>query len=309
MWDYYSAACQRSFYGAWEWAVGQGLWLTLFIVIATAAFAVLRRLHGRWSQPLERTAIIRDVARKGLIDFVGTASLFSVVIFLCFLVNDPPEQLRQARERGLADNNASATQIDRLKVEITMLKDEVSKKSIKGFFVECHPLSTLKLDFNGRAHIVDIFDQQYLGASETTGVPESTLNMNLSDDNPQLLWFRTSQCTVTNYTDESLFDVEIKPTIGFLKTSIDPDGSAHGNGIDHQRSASVYIPRLDVGTQNLFLFYFLNFSPFYVDVTMPPSATAHILGATDPTSFPLHSNVIQPLSLVPRIPVKSAASH
>lgn len=303
MWDYYTEAVQRSLWAAWDWAVGQGLWLTFWIAVAAAASDLLRRLHGRWKLPTERNAVVKDIGKKALIDLAGTPLLFLVAVFLWFFIHDAPEQIRLGKEQVKSASSASTAEISRLNGEILRLSSELMNKKVNGFYVECHKdLSPPKYGVNGRMYVLNVLDGEDLGTDEMTGAPDSPLN--IGDDNKLS---RVSQCTITNDTDEALFAIELRPVVANIKTTVRPDGAMEGHGIDRQRLASVYIPRLDPGTQNAFTFYFINFALSVVDVTMPSSVIAHCLGATEPDSFPLISNVPW-VSLSPRVPTK-ATSH
>ena len=171
MWDYYTQAVQRSFWAGWYWAVGQGLWLTFWIAVAATASELLRRLYGHRNQPSERHAIVKDLGKTALVDLAGTALLFIIAIFLWFFVNDAPDQNRLAKEQARSALSASTAEINRLNGEIARLSAELAKRNVKGFFVECHVGSSIKINSSGRAYAISIFDQQYIQMSEFSGAP------------------------------------------------------------------------------------------------------------------------------------------
>lgn len=90
-WSYYGHAFTRSWYSAWDWATGQGIYLTwlfaLGVVIAAAIYAAVRawRKHHSWSQA------VSDV-RKALGDFVmaafGGTVVVLVLLFVVFFIRD-----------------------------------------------------------------------------------------------------------------------------------------------------------------------------------------------------------------------------
>jgi hypothetical protein len=87
--QYYQDAIVRSFGAALEWAVGQGLYLTIAFFVATFVVSVGRALWRNW--PHVMTAF-----RAAIKDFLSTAALTTIVavglLFVVFFVLDAPNQ-------------------------------------------------------------------------------------------------------------------------------------------------------------------------------------------------------------------------
>jgi hypothetical protein len=100
--SYYRLAITRAFWEAWDWAVGQGLYLTILLAIGLLIIAVvystlqaLRRVHS-WAD------VMSDIGHA-ITDFF-TASIVAAVIallivFIVFFIKDAPSQVSQANIR------------------------------------------------------------------------------------------------------------------------------------------------------------------------------------------------------------------
>jgi hypothetical protein len=97
--SYYEAAIPRAFSAGWDWAVSQGIKLTLVIVVANVIFGALlvvamrRRFNSeaihRWWRWTWETPVA----------LVGALTITTLILFLWFFINDAPKQLSEAREQ------------------------------------------------------------------------------------------------------------------------------------------------------------------------------------------------------------------
>jgi len=128
---YYQEAVSRSWVGAWEWATGQGIyltWLLGFCVLTCAVvFAVFRaiRKHHSWRNAM-------NDARKAVQDFFLAMVVSSIVVltilFMGFFVRDAPVQIALAKDaiRSLKTDNAKA--IEQLNATIADLQSKLDDR-------------------------------------------------------------------------------------------------------------------------------------------------------------------------------------
>jgi hypothetical protein len=62
----------------------------------------------------------------------------------------------------------------------------------------------------------------------------------------------------TNYSDDVPLSIDLNPIIDFIATIKRPDGGMEGRGVDHSITSYVTIPKVDVGAEKSFVFYFSN---------------------------------------------------
>jgi hypothetical protein len=101
--SYYGAAISRSFAAGWDWAIGQGLTLTILLgigaVVCASLYAVIRafRRSHSWTDAMNSVGkAIRDFLVAG----VGAVIVMLVIMFGWFFVRDAPEQLNAANARA-----------------------------------------------------------------------------------------------------------------------------------------------------------------------------------------------------------------
>src|SRR5215472_7784064 len=102
VWSYYSEAIPRAFSHAYDWAVGQGLWLTILMTIATSLFAGLRLLRPGWLGRTKGANGIHNWGRSTVetsITLIGGVGVLLCLAFVWAFVQDAPEQVSLLREQ------------------------------------------------------------------------------------------------------------------------------------------------------------------------------------------------------------------
>jgi hypothetical protein len=263
--DYYKAALSRSWIAVWDWATGQGIVLTwalaasaLFCAMLVTFFRAFRKHHS-WSDALTD---VRSAVRDFILSAVGATLFLFFVLFAIFFVKDAPEQASLAQR------------------QVTSLKTQIDVQSAKGLFVECHVGSLpIVMPASGRYYIVWIFGDgrstNVISLAEIFGPPGSALTW------PMNAAIRAAQCVITNYSDDVLVNVRLRPKLNFYKMTKNADGASQGRGIDRSEESYVNISKMDAGADKPFVFYFLNNTPIFVDVEMPKTAEVQRLGGSD----------------------------
>src|SRR2546421_10683789 len=97
VWSYYPAAFVRAFWSAWDWAVGQGLYLSILLAVCALIFTIARAMGRSRSWADAKGDVVHALA-----DFIsaGVAAtcIGLFILFVIFLMRDPPTQLQKARE-------------------------------------------------------------------------------------------------------------------------------------------------------------------------------------------------------------------
>jgi hypothetical protein len=96
--SYYGVAIQRVFWGAWGWAVGQGIILTILLVVGGIVFELLRFLRRRSSAAADMKSFGQYLRETG-IAALGGAGLVALFLFVVFFVQDAPVQLNDANQK------------------------------------------------------------------------------------------------------------------------------------------------------------------------------------------------------------------
>jgi hypothetical protein len=139
---YYAGAFSRSWMAAWEWATGQGIFLTWLlgfgVLICAIGFAMFRAIgkHHSWNDAI-------NDARKAVQDFflaMVVASIFVLaLLFVVFFVKDAPRQIALAENtiKSLKTENAqtieqlkkeNAKTVDQLKADIANLQSKLDNQ-------------------------------------------------------------------------------------------------------------------------------------------------------------------------------------
>jgi hypothetical protein len=260
--EYYRGAFARSWSSAWDWAVGQGIILSLALgasaLVCTVLISILRA-HGKHHSWGDAREIALNSFRDFALSAIGATVFLFTTLFAIFFVMDAPDQ-------------ASLT-----KKTIEGLQTKIEIQNAKGILVECHiavPPATFPA--SGRMDEVFIFGDgspnQMISTAYTFGPP-----------NGQAAWppgttaLNFLQCAITNYSDEVLIDIDLRPKLDFSRMSKRPDGNLQGQGIDRSKESHVQIAKIDPGSDKHFTFYFVNQTPIFIDVEMPASAEAQHL--------------------------------
>jgi hypothetical protein len=133
--DYYKAAFERSFSSGLDWALAQGLLLTLLfafgllvVAIFYTSFRWIRRRHSRAEAMSQIATAIKDFVLAAI---AGTVVVL-LVLFVIFFVQDAPQQMailqRQidgAKTDGAKSINDLQGQISAANGEITQLSEAV----------------------------------------------------------------------------------------------------------------------------------------------------------------------------------------
>jgi hypothetical protein len=235
---------------------------------------------------------MRDV-RTAVGNFFLSAITVTVVLFsillAAFFMKDAPEQVRLAKEAVVQADHDSKVTIDKLKADIAILKSQIDIRNAKGLFAECHVSSLPSImPVSGRLYVVLVWGDgspnQIISMGESFGPPG---NATAWPAHTTPLNF--AQCVVTNYSDDVLIDINLQPSISFSKLVRRPDGGMEGRGIDHVVYGHVRIPKLDIGVDKPFVFYFLNQAAAFIEVKMPNSTDAQRLGNTERATIPVAS--------------------
>ena len=131
MWKYYHDATGRSWDAAWEWATGQGIYLTwLFaigVVACAAIYATIRavRKHHSWGDAMSE---VRRAIKDFILAAIGASAFVLLLLFVVFFVRDAPTKM-MALEKQLNDQDLKHTsELEHLRSEnqsaLSQLKDE-----------------------------------------------------------------------------------------------------------------------------------------------------------------------------------------
>jgi hypothetical protein len=290
--EYYQSALSRAWLATWDWTAGQGILLTWALavcaLICAVVFTVVRahRKHHSWSDAMKD---VRTAVGNFVLSAIATTVVFLLILFAVFFVRDAPEQARLAKTTIAQVGHDSSTTIEGLKAEIANLKSQIDIRNAKGLFAECHlsPLPS-SMPVSGRLYLVFVWGDgspnQIISMAESFGPPG---NPTAWPVHTTVLNF--AQCIVTNYSDDVLIDVNLQPKIAFSKMVKRPDGGMEGRGIDHIVDSHVRIPKLDIGVDKPFVFYFLNQAAAFITVEMPSTTDALRLGNRERMIVPVAS--------------------
>ncbi len=107
------------------------------------------------------------------------------------------------------------------------------------------------------------------GLAEMGGLPGSKLTLSSS--------MRNFQCVLTNYSADTTFNVTISLHVKFMEVKRAKDSPTLQSGaVILERDWPITIPKIDVGPSYEFVFYIVNQSNLFVEVTFPNSATGQI---------------------------------
>jgi hypothetical protein len=100
--SYYGTAIPRSFWAGWDWAIAQGLLLTIFLglgaVVCGSLFAVIRamRRSHSWADAMESVwRLIADFFLAG----IGAIVAGLISLFVYFFIQDAPQQISALTKR------------------------------------------------------------------------------------------------------------------------------------------------------------------------------------------------------------------
>jgi hypothetical protein len=86
-----------------------------------------------------------------------------------------------------------------------------------------------------------------------------------------------NQCQITNYSDVTLFNIAMALKLRFVEVSKDENSSRSGE-TKLEREWLFHISKIDPGAANPFTFYVVNFSPYFVEVSISQTASAQTVG-------------------------------
>jgi hypothetical protein len=99
--SYYEIAIPRAFWAGWDWAIGQGLLLTILLgigsVICASLYAVIRSMKRSlsWSDAMNH---VGQAVADFLIAGFGAIVIVMMFLFVIFFVRDAPNQLANAKD-------------------------------------------------------------------------------------------------------------------------------------------------------------------------------------------------------------------
>ena len=131
--SYYWAAIPRAFWSAWEWAIGQGLLLTILLALALlvcatayALMRVLRRRHS-WDHAMEEVGrALRDFLVAGL----AASAVALLILFGIFFVRDAPTELGKLQTEVAGWKKAWEDQAQKDATELSKLRLTLSGAEI-----------------------------------------------------------------------------------------------------------------------------------------------------------------------------------
>jgi hypothetical protein len=139
-WHYYREAFERSWTNGWDSAIGQGIWLTLWLAISiTVFYFVSARLVKRDTRI---SGHLRQAAGEWIISTVGGVAVLTTVLFAAFFIMDAPDQAARAKvkmDAAEADfsnrigelKNESKTAVDNLNSQIGYLRSQLDDRERK----------------------------------------------------------------------------------------------------------------------------------------------------------------------------------
>jgi hypothetical protein len=262
--SYWHEAFWRSLAEAWDWPNSNSIPFGLLTIVLGAGFTIV--VEKIWNSPTGKWAWLKNLGLTAISGFVLTIT----GSFIVFLIQDAPEQIKLADEHVINIRQESMERISALQKEKENLQRQLDAKNIKGLYVECHR-AFMPSAYTNRFYTIFIDDTDSMGINEVYFGAANGAPINWGTGTGPV---DAVQCTVFNYTDETVFSVDLRPTIDFIKTTVRPDGGEQGSGVDHSRTAYVPIPHIDLGTPNAFVLYFANITSSFVDITMPKIAHA-----------------------------------
>jgi hypothetical protein len=134
--SYYASAIPRAFWAGWDWAVAQGLYLTLLLgvgaVVCATLYAVIRamRRSHSWADAWNHVGqSIRDFFIAG----VGAVVFMLLFMLVVSFVQDAPVQLQKAREKIAGWHKAWEKQAAEDRSQIKSLEAKIAKASQANF--------------------------------------------------------------------------------------------------------------------------------------------------------------------------------
>ena len=143
--------------------------------------------------------------------------------------------------------------------------------------VEWHMFNPAVLPPEGRINILGLFEIPQSngggGLGEMSGKPGNDFAGKDAKGMP--LFVR--QYKITNYSSKTMFNTQIALHLVFREAIWDGNQARSGN-VTVDRDWVIYIPKIDPGTENAFVFYAMNNGKRFVSVSFPDTATAQMAG-------------------------------
>jgi hypothetical protein len=201
------------------------------------------------------------------------------MLFLVFLVMDAPTQISLANIES-----------DKLRRENISLRAQSNARNSKGLFIECHDgLPPSIMPEAARLYVMTVFGQQTPHLSEMFGTAGSTMAWPKNG----AMTIIAGQCVVTNYSDDVLTSITLRPVVMFYTTNKLSPGHYEGRGIYKEIEGDVEIRKIDTGPSNSFVFYIMSQSSDFVDISMPNIAFAQRLGKQENVVIPITTDGVQ----------------
>jgi hypothetical protein len=237
-----------------------------------------------------------------LIAVVATYLVLSLIYSATFSGKDATIQSQKERIEGLnasvadlekkiaafanTDIGKANAKADQLQGQVDSLTARLESSNAKGLLIGCDVGQLPReIPTSGRVYIAYVFSPaQPVVLGEQFGPVGNPM--------PKMNPLNSVQCILTNYSSDTLLNVEVPVVVDFLKTEKTADGALRSKDSDVIKQAKILgeIPKIDSGTDKSFTFYVFNIGTDSVNLRFPVATSAKHLQSTERFTIPISSS-------------------